>query len=118
MGILHMRPDKPVYISDDICTIVQIDNPSLKAAQVHVELIEKNDEQHLIQIDSKTINIGRQRYLYYEGKKNYRTQVNQENGTLYIGGPIDAGEDTNLKLQIQLPGIEKVFLNGTEIWTN
>ena len=55
--------------------------------------------------------------LYYEGKKRYLPEVSRHDSLLLVSGARDAGQDKNLTLHIRINNIQKIRLNGEEIWT-
>ena len=78
--------------------IIQIDNPELKAENIKVEAKDRS-------------------LLYYEGKKRYLPEVSRHDSLLLVSGARDAGQDKNLTLHIRINNIQKIRLNGEEIWT-
>ena len=55
--------------------------------------------------------------LYYEGMKRYLPEVSRHDSLLLVSGARDAGQDKNLTLHIRINNIQKIRLNGEEIWT-
>ena len=84
--------------------IIQIDNPELKAEN--------------IKVDTRTASeFPRGQILYYEGMKRYLPEVSRHDSLLLVSGARDAGQDKNLTLHIRINNIQKIRLNGEEIWT-
>ena len=83
--------------------IIQIDNPELKAEN--------------IKVDTRTASEFPRSLLYYEGKKRYLPEVSRHDSLLLVSGARDAGQDKNLTLHIRINNIQKIRLNGEEIWT-
>ena len=83
--------------------IIQIDNPELKAASEFPrgQILEAKDRS----------------LLYYEGMKRYLPEVSRHDSLLLVSGARYAGKDKNLTLHIRINNIQKIRLNGEEIWT-
>ncbi len=64
----------------------------------------------IIQIDNPAL-------LYYEGMKRYLPEVSRHDSLLLVSGARGAGQDKNLTLHIRINNIQKIRLNGEEIWT-
>ncbi|MDR1938324.1 MAG: hypothetical protein LBQ73_07490 [Tannerellaceae bacterium] len=96
---------------DKYYRILQIDNPSLSARDVIV-----GTER----VDNETIHsFGKKEYrtLYYKGKKTFLPTVWDKEDTLYVGKPVEPVNDSPLTLHIPAGRLEKIYLNGEEIWS-
>ena len=49
--------------------------------------------------------------------KRYLPEVSRHDSLLLVSGARDAGKDKNLTLHIRINNIQKIRLNGEEIWT-
>jgi hypothetical protein len=114
LGVYSFFPGKPTLVLPD-CRIVQIHNPALAAKDVHIKSPEGHEP---LKINGRSFfpRSTDNNHIRYSGQKTYRPDLNHTGDTLHIGAPQKAGNDTNLKLYIRIYGLEKVELNGTEIW--
>ena len=92
--------------------IIQIDNPELKAENIKVDTrtASKFPRGQILEAKDRSL-------LYYEGKKRYLPEVSRHDSLLLVSGARDAGQDKNLTLHIRINNIQKIRLNGEEIWT-
>ena len=77
--------------------IIQIDNPELKAEN--------------IKVDTRTAS------EFPRGQILEAKEVSRHDSLLLVSGARDAGQDKNLTLHIRINNIQKIRLNGEEIWT-
>ena len=92
--------------------IIQIDNPELKAENIKVDTRTASEFPRAQILEAKDRSL-----LYYEGKKRYLPEVSRHDSLLLVSGARDAGQDKNLTLHIRINNIQKIRLNGEEIWT-
>ncbi len=92
--------------------IIQIDNPELKAENIKVDTRTASEFPRGQILEAKDRSL-----LYYEGKKRYLPEVSRHDSLLLVSGARDAGQDKNLTLHIRINNIQKIRLNGEEIWT-
>ena len=115
--------------------IIQIDNPELKAENIKVDTRTHTKMLHdeafklkaeNIKVDTRTasefprgqiLEAKDRSLLYYEGMKRYLPEVSRHDSLLLVSGARDAGQDKNLTLHIRINNIQKIRLNGEEIWT-
>ena len=90
----------------------QIDNPELKAENIKVDTRTASEFPRAQILEAKDRSL-----LYYEGKKRYLPEVSRHDSLLLVSGARDAGQDKNLTLHIRINNIQKIRLNGEEIWT-
>ena len=92
--------------------IIQIDNPELKAENIKVDTRTASEFPRGQILEAKDRSL-----LYYEGMKRYLPEVSRHDSLLLVSGARDAGQDKNLTLHIRINNIQKIRLNGEEIWT-
>lgn len=92
--------------------IIQIDNPELKAENIKIDTRTASEfpRAQILEAENRS-------FLYYEGKKRYLPEVSRQDSLLLVRGARDAGQDKNLTLHIRINNIQKIRLNGEEIWT-
>ena len=83
--------------------IIQIDNPELKAENIKVDTRTASEFPRGQILEAKDRSL-----LYYEGRHD---------SLLLVSGARGAGQDKNLTLHIRINNIQKIRLNGEEIWT-
>ena len=79
--------------------IIQIDNPELKAENIKVDTRTASEFPRGQILEAKDRSL-----LYYDS-------------LLLVSGARGAGQDKNLTLHIRINNIQKIRLNGEEIWT-
>lgn len=89
---------------------MEIENQNLKADEVKIDRTPTYNAIGSIQ------NTDELTYLYYKGTKQYLPEVSYRDSTLVVKGAIDARNDKNLTLHVRINSINKVILNGQEIW--
>ena len=92
--------------------IIQIDNPELKAENIKVDTRTASEFPRGQILEAKDRSL-----LYYEGMKRYLPEVSRHDSLLLVSGARGAGQDKNLTLHIRINNIQKIRLNGEEIWT-
>ena len=91
--------------------IIQIDNPELKAENIKVDTRTASEFPRGQILEAKDRSL-----LYYEGMKRYLPEVSRHDSLLLVSGR-GRRQDKNLTLHIRINNIQKIRLNGEEIWT-
>ena len=110
-GVIRLMPvEQSLTGFVPLIKVLEIENQNLKADEVKIDRTPTYNAIGSIQ------NTDELTHLYYKGTKQYLPEVSYRDSTLVVKGAIDARNDKNLTLHVRINSINKVILNGQEIW--
>jgi hypothetical protein len=114
----YIFPSEPVIVVMRSYRTISIENPSLDVKDVVIETQSEDNESQKAG-DEWIRSLSKKAYhaIYYKGKKTYLPSIREEDGTLYVGKPVEATDDSPLTLHLPSKDVEKIYLNDQEIWS-